>query len=193
MNELSGLKQDGQMEELLDLLENMQTEADQNHRIIQQKEAEIGQLQTQLQESLELCEKLNSENKAENVQALKNDLMQTRELLQNEKENGKKADSMIEECRDRFRQAEREKEYALTHQKEVEIPIEKPVLYEKCRNCDRKAYQQAKERYEHQRHGLEKKYQARKTGFHVMIVVLWLYAIESTVFAAIRSEEINVI
>ena len=67
MNELSGLKQDEQMEELLDLLENMQTEADQNHRIIQQKEAEIGQLQTQLQESLNLCEELNSENKAERL------------------------------------------------------------------------------------------------------------------------------
>lgn len=96
---------------------------------------------------------------------------------------------MIEECRDRILQAEREKEYALTHQKKVEIPIEKPILYEKCRNCDRKAYQQAKERYEHQRNGLEKKYQAKKAGFHVMLVVLWLYAIESTVFAAICSEE----
>lgn len=31
MNELSGLKQDEQMEELLDLLENMQTEVEQNH------------------------------------------------------------------------------------------------------------------------------------------------------------------
>lgn len=191
MNELSGLKQDEQMGELLDLLENMQTEADQNHRIIQQKEAEIGQLQTQLQESLNLCEKLNRENKAENVQALKNDLIQTRELLQSEREDRKKADNMIKECRGRPRQAEKEKEYALTHQRNVEIPVEKPVLYEKCRICNRMAYQQAKEGYEYQRHRLEKKYQAKKTGFHVMIVVLWWYAIESTVFAAIRSEEMT--
>jgi len=39
-----------------------------------------------LNESLNLCEKLNSENKAENVQAVKNELKQTRELLQSEKE-----------------------------------------------------------------------------------------------------------
>lgn len=81
-----------------------------------------------------------------------------------------------------------EKEYALTHQKKVEIPVEKPVLYEKCRNCDRKAYQQAKERYEHQRNGLEKKYRAKTGGFDAIIVVLWWYAIVTTVFAAIRSE-----
>lgn len=98
---------------------------------------------------------------------------------------------MIEECRDRLRQAEREKEYALTHQKKVEIPVEKPVLYEKCWSCERKAYQQAKERYENQRDGLEKRYRARKAGFHLMIVVLWWYAIESTVFAAIRSKEMT--
>jgi len=109
--------------------------------------------------------------------------------LQSEKEKKKRADSMIEECRDRLRQAEKEKEYALTHQKKVEILIEKLVFYEKCWNCDRKAYQQAKERYENQRNGLKKKYEAKKTGFHVMIVALWLYAVESTVFAAMRSEE----
>ena len=111
--------------------------------------------------------------------------------MQSEKENRKEADNMIKECRDRLWQAEKEKEYALTHQRKVKIPVEKPVLYEKCRICNRMAYQQAKEGYEHQRHRLEKKYQAKKTGFHVMIVVLWWYAIESTVFAATRSEEMT--
>ena len=108
--------------------------------------------------------------------------------MQSEKEKKKRADSTIEECQDKLRQAEREKEYALTHQKKVEIPVEKPVLYERCRNCDRKAYQQAKERYEHQRNGLEKKYKAKTVGFDAMIVVLWWYAIVTTIFAAIRSE-----
>ena len=107
--------------------------------------------------------------------------------MQSEKEKKKRADSTIEECQDKLRQAEREKEYALTHQKKVEISVEKPVLYERCRNCDRKAYQQAKERYEHQRNGLEKKYKAKTVGFDAMIIVLWWYAIVTTVFAAIRS------
>lgn len=108
--------------------------------------------------------------------------------MQSEKEKKKRADSTIEECQDKLRQAEREKEYALTHQKKVEISVEKPVLYERCRNCDRKAYQQAKERYEHQRNGLEKKYKAKTVGFDAMIIVLWWYAIVTTVFAAMRSE-----
>lgn len=108
--------------------------------------------------------------------------------MQSEKEKKKRADSTIEECQDKLRQAEREKEYALTHQKKVEIPVEKPVLYVRCRNCDRRAYQQAKERYEHQRNGLEKKYKAKTVGFDAMIVVLWWYVIVTTTFAAIRSE-----
>lgn len=107
--------------------------------------------------------------------------------MQREKEKKKRADSTIEEYQDKLRHAEREKEYALTHQKKVEIPVGKPVLYERCRNCDRKAYQQAKERYEHQRNGLEKKYRAKAVGFDAMLIVLLWYAIVTTVFAAMRS------
>ncbi len=188
MNDLRSSKQDERMEEMLEMLESMEKELTQKDSIIQQKDSEIRTLQGQLNESLNLCEKLNSENKAENVQALKNELKQTKELLQSEKEKKKRADSTIEECQDKLRQAEREKEYALTHQKKVEIPVEKPVLYERCRNCDRRAYQQAKERYEHQRNGLEKKYKAKIVGFDAMLVVLWWYAIVTTIFAAIRSE-----
>ena len=106
--------------------------------------------------------------------------------MQSEKEKKKRADSTIEEYQDKLRQAEQEKEYALTHQKKMEIPVEKPVLYERCRNCDRKAYQQAKERYEHQRNGLEKKYRSKTVGFDAMLIVLLWYAIVTTVFAAIR-------
>ena len=185
MNDLRSLKQDERMEEMLEMLESMEKELTQKDSIIRQKDSEIRTLQGQLNESLNLCEKLNSENKTENVQALKNELKQTRELLQSEKE--KRADSTIEEYQDKLRHAEREKEYALTHQKKVEIPVEKPVLYERCRNCDRKAYQQAKERYEHQRNGLEKKYRSKTVGFDAMLIVLLWYAIVTTVFAAIRS------
>ena len=188
MNDLRSSKQDERMEEMLEMLESMEKELTQKDSIIQQKDSEIRTLQGQLNESLNLCEKLNSENKAENVQALKNELKQTRELLQSEKEKKKRAGSTIEECQDKLRQAEREKEYALTHQKKVEISVEKPVLYERCRNCNRRAYQQAKERYEHQRNGLEKKYKAKIVGFDAMLVVLWWYASVTTIFAAIRSE-----
>ncbi len=173
---------------MLEMLESMEKELTQKDFIIRQKDSEIRTLQGQLNELLNLCEKLNSENKAENVQALKNELKQTKELLQSEKEKKKRGDSTIEECQDKLRQAEREKEYALTHQKKVEIPVEKPVLYERCRNCNRRAYQQAKERYEHQRNGLEKKYKAKIVGFDAMLVVLWWYAIVTTIFAAMRSE-----
>lgn len=188
MNDLRSSKQDERMEEMLEVLESMEQELAQKDTILQKKDSEIQILQGQLNESLNLCEKLNSENKAENVQALKNELKQTRELLQSEKEKKKRADSTIEKCQDKLRQAEREKEYALTHQKKVEIPVEKPVLYERCRNCDRRAYQQAKERYEHQRNGLEKKYKVKTVEFDAMLVILWWYAIVTTIFAAIRSE-----
>lgn len=186
MNDLRSLKQDERLEEMLEVLESMEQELAQKDIILQKKDNEIQILQGQLNESLNLCEKLNSENKAENVQALKNELKQTRELLQSEKEKKKRADSTIEEYQDKLRQAEQEKEYALTHQKKMEIPVEKPVLYERCRNCDRKAYQQAKERYEHQRNGLEKKYRSKTVGFDAMLIVLLWYAIVTTVFAAIR-------
>ena len=188
MNDLRSSKQDERMEEMLEMLESMEKELTQKDFIIQQKDSEIRTLQEQLNESLNLCEKLNSENRVENIQVLKNELKQTKELLQSEKEKKKRADSTIEECQDKLRQSEREKKYALTHQKKVEIPVEKPVLYERCRNCDRRAYQQAKERYEHQRNGLEKKYKAKIVGFDAMLVVLWWYASVTTIFAAIRSE-----
>lgn len=108
--------------------------------------------------------------------------------MQSEKEKKKRADNTVEEYQDKLQQAEQEKEYVLTHQKKVEMPVEKSVLYERCRNCDRKAYQQAKERYEHQRNGLEKRYKEKIVGFDAMIVVLWWYAIVTTIFAAMRSE-----
>ena len=188
MSDLRSSKQDERMEEMLDVLESMEKELTQKDTILQKKDNEIQILQGQLNESLNLCEKLNSENKAEKVQALKNELKQTRELLQSEKEKKKRADSTIEEYQDKLRKAEQEKEYALTHQKKVEIPVEKLVLYERCQNCNRKAFQQAKAWYEHQRNVLEKQYMAKGVGFDTMLIVLWWYAIVTTIFAAMRSD-----
>ena len=110
MNELRNSKSDDQLEELLLMTEQMQEELDQ-------KDHTIRQLKVQLYESLTLNEKLNSENKTENIQALKNDLRKTKELLQSEKEKTHTAQAMIEECRDKQRQAEQERDYALSHQK----------------------------------------------------------------------------
>ena len=125
MTEYENSKSDDQLEELLMLTEQMQEELDQKDRTIRE-------LKMQLDESLTLNEKLNSENKAGNIQALKNDLRKTKELLQSEKEKTHAAEIMTEECQDKLRQAEQERDYALSHQKKVEIPVEKPVLYQKC-------------------------------------------------------------
>ena len=97
--------------------------------------------------------------------SLKERIEANKRIVAEREREKEKSRHIIEECQDKLRQAEQEKEYALTHQKKVEIPVEKPVLYERCRNCDRKAYQQAKERYEHQRNGLEKKYRSKTVGF----------------------------
>ena len=116
MSECRNLENVGQVEELLLMTEQMQDELDQKDQTIQE-------LNRQLSESLTLNEKLNSENKTENIQALKNDLRKTKELLQSEKEKTHTVQAMIEECRDKLRQAEQERDYALSHQKKVEIPV----------------------------------------------------------------------
>lgn len=144
MNELRNSKSDDQLEELLLLTEQMQDE-------LEQKDRTIRELKMQLDESLTLNERLNSENRAGNIQALKNDLRKTKELLQSEKEKTHAAEITTEECQDKLRQAEQERDYALSHQKKVEIPVEKPVLYQKCQNCNQTAYLKAKERYDTQR------------------------------------------
>lgn len=88
MNEFVISRQDEQIQELLELLEDMQKETEQKDEV-------ITELQRQLSESLKLNEKINSENKAENIQALKNDLKRKNELLQNEKKKLERAESAI--------------------------------------------------------------------------------------------------
>lgn len=156
MNELRNSKSDDQLEELLLLTEQMQEELDQKDRTIRE-------LKVQLDESLTLNERLNSENRAGNIQALKNDLRKTKELLQSEKEKTHTVQAMIEECRDKQRQAEQERDYALSHQKKVEIPVEKPVLYQKCGNCKQTAYLKAKEKYDMQREKLAGRYKTKNS------------------------------
>ena len=180
MNELRNSKSDDQLEELLLLTEQMQEELDQKDRTIRK-------LKMQLDESLTLNERLNSENRAGNIQALKNDLRKTKELLQSEKEKTHAAEIMTEECQDKLRQAEQERDYALSHQKKVEIPVEKPVLYQKCWNCNQTAYLKAKERYDTQREKLAGRYKAKTVMYEALIFLLIWYSISTTLFQMIRS------
>ena len=181
MNELRNSKSDDQLEELLLLTEQMQEELDQKDRTIRE-------LKVQLDESLTLNEKLNSENKTENIQALKNDLRKTKELLQSEKEKTHAAEIMTEECQDKLRQAEQERDYALSHQKKVEIPVEKPVLYQKCGNCNQTAYLKAKEKYDTQREKLEGRYKTKTAMYEALMFLLIWYSVSTTLFQMIRSK-----
>ena len=181
MNELRNSKSDDQLEELLLLTEQMQEELDQKDRTIRE-------LKVQLDESLTLNEKLNSENKAENIQALKNDLRKTKELLQSEKEKTHAAEIMTEECQDKLRQAEQERDYALSHQKKVEIPVEKPVLYQKCGNCNQTAYLKAKEKYDMQREKLAGRYKTKTAMYEALMFLLIWYSVSTTLFQMIRSK-----
>ena len=181
MNELRNSKSDDQLEELLLLTEQMQEELDQKDRTIRE-------LKMQLDESLTLNERLNSENRAGNIQALKNDLRKTKELLQSEKEKTLTAKDMIEECRDKLRQAEQERDYALSHQKKVEIPVEKPVLYQKCQNCNQTAYLKAKERYDTQREKLAGRYKTKTVMYEALMFLLIWYSVSTTLFQMIRSK-----
>ena len=181
MTEYENSKSDDQLEELLMLTEQMQEELDQKDRTIEK-------LKMQIDESLTLNEKLNSENKAGNIQALKNDLRKTKELLQSEKEKTHAAEIMTEECQDKLRQAEQERDYALSHQKKVEIPVEKPVFYQKCWNCNQTAYLKAKERYDTQREKLAGRYKAKTVMYEALIFLLIWYSISTTLFQMIRSK-----
>ena len=93
MNESRESKNAEQLEELLLLTEEIQEELEQKDQLIEE-------LKTQLSESLTLNEKLNKENKAGNIQALKNDLKLADRALQIEKEKLRSANVMIGECQD---------------------------------------------------------------------------------------------
>ena len=181
MTEYENSKSDDQLEELLLLTEQMQEELDQKDRTIEK-------MKVQLDESLTLNERLNSENRAGNIQALKNDLRKTKELLQSEKEKTHTVQAMIEECRDKQRQAEQERDYALSHQKKVEIPVEKPVLYQKCGNCSQTAYLKAKEKYDTQREKLAGRYKTKTVMYEALMFLLIWYSASTTLFQMIQSK-----
>lgn len=87
----------------------------------------------------------------------------------------------------KYEKAEQAKRYAQTHQKTVEVPVEKKVPYEKCDNCDCTAYQKAKEKCDNRKIQLEKKYKQMTTGYESLMFLLAWYSIATTLFTAILS------
>ena len=180
MNECVNLENVGRVEELLAMTEQMQDELDQ-------KDQTILELNRQLNRSLTLNEKLNSENRAENIEALRTRLKQTEERLTSETDSRKRADAEVVAWKFKYEKAEQAKRYAQTHQKTVEVPVEKKVPYEKCDNCDRTAYQKAKEKCDNRKIQLEKKYKQMTTGYESLMFLLAWYSIATTLFTAILS------
>ena len=180
MNECVNLENVGRVEELLAMTEQMQDELDQ-------KDQTILELNRQLNRSLTLNEKLNSENRAENIEALRTKLKQTEEQLTSETHSRKRADAEVVAWKFKYEKAEQAKRYAQTHQKTVEVPVEKKVPYEKCDNCDRTAYQKAKEKCDNRKIQLEKKYKQMTTGYESLMFLLAWYSIATTLFTAILS------
>lgn len=180
MNECVNLENVGRVEELLAMTEQMQDELDQ-------KDETIMELNRQLSRSLSLNEKLNSENRAENIEALRTKLKQTEEQLTSETDSRKRADAEVVAWKFKYEKAEQAKRYAQTHQKTVEVPVEKKVPYEKCDNCDRTAYQKAKEKCDNRKIQLEKKYKQMTTGYESLMFLLAWYSIATTLFTAILS------
>ena len=170
----------GQVEELLLMTEQMQDELDQ-------KDQTIMELNRQLSRSLTLNEKLNNENRAENIEALRTRLRQTEQQLTSETDSRKRADAEVVTWKFKYEKAEQAKRYAQTHQKTVEVAVEKKVPYEKCDNCDRTAYQKAKEKCDNRKIQLEKKYKNMTTGYESIMFLLAWYSTSITLFAAILS------
>ncbi len=180
MNECVNSENVGRVEELLTMTEQMQDELDQ-------KDQTILELNRQLNRSLTLNEKLNSENRAENIEALRTRLKQTEEQLTSETDNRKRADAEVVAWKFKYEKAEQAKRYEQTHQKTVEVAVETKVPYEKCENCDRTAYQKAKEKCDNRKIQLEKKYKNMTTGYESILFLLAWYSIATTLFTAILS------
>ena len=108
--------------------------------------------------------------------------------MRNEKEKLRSANVTIGECQDKIRCLTQQRDYARTHQKIVEIPVEKPVLYEKCEACDRTDYQNAKAKYETQKERLAGQYKAKTVMFQTTLFLLAWYSLTTTLIQAVQSD-----
>lgn len=95
---------------------------------------------------------------------------------------------MIGSLRSKLEEAVKEKEYAKTHQKTVEVPVKVPELYEKCESCDRTAYLRSRGVYEKRKRKLEKEYRRMMQEIEGSLLGLLLYSVMITLFSAVRSQ-----
>ena len=66
--------------------------------------------------------------------------------------------------------------------RKVEIPVEKPVLYQKCGNCKQTAYLKAKERYDTQRENWQADIKAKTAIYEALMFLLIWYSVSTTLF-----------
>ena len=173
--------------EVIPMMETMINQIEEQQNLMAEMVQELQEQDRQLSRSLTLNEKLNSENRAENIEALRTRLRQTEQQLTSETDSRKRADAEVVTWKFKYEKAEQAKRYAQTHQKTVEIPVEKKVPYEKCENCDSTAYQKAKENCDNRKIQLEKKYKNMTTGYESIMFLLAWYSTATTLFAAILS------
>ena len=157
MSESIRLKQDEQILELMDLVETLQKENESKDRVIaeqggvleeqgkviEEQTGLIAEQKMQLQECLELNEKLNRENRSASVPILQKDLKQTKDSLESVRGKLFWSELTIESLQDKLHASEEAREYAETHQKIVKVPVKENVLYEKCRKCHKGLYDTA--------------------------------------------------
>lgn len=107
--------------------------------------------------------------------------------MTSETDSRKRADAEVVAWKFKYEKAEQEKIYAQTHQKTVEVAVEKKVPYEKCEKCDCTAYQKAKEKCDNRKIQLEKKYKNMTAGYESILFLLAWYSIATTLFTAVLS------
>ena len=147
MNESIRLKQDEQILELMDLVEVLQKESEDKDQVIAEQDGVleeqskvIEEQKMQLQECLELNEKLNCENRNASVQVLQKDLKQTKDSLESVRGKLFRSELTIESLQEKLHASEEAREYAETHQKVEQVTVKENVLYEKCRKCHKGLY-----------------------------------------------------
>lgn len=150
MSESIRLKQDEQIQELMDFVETLQKEGEDKDKIIAEQDVVleeqskvIEEQKMQLRECLELNEKLNCENRSASMHALQSELKKANDLLEEQRVKLFRLERTREALQDKLDALEVAREYAETHQKIVRVPVKENVLYEKCRKCHKGIYDTA--------------------------------------------------
>ncbi len=180
MSECRNLENVGQVEELLLMTEQMQDELDQKDQTIQE-------LNRQLSESLDLEREIEQRKQSREYRSIADKIKANRGTIDQRDRQQKRADAEAVAWKFKYEKAEQEKLYAQTHQKTVEVAVEKKVPYEKCEKCDRTAYRKAKEKCDSRKSQLEKKYKNMTIGYESILFLLAWYSITTTLFTAILS------